>query len=232
MKKLIFIILVFYCFILLGKTQPRAEDAYNMSQYFPLNVDDTWIYKVTLIKDVGYSEYIAMSSIREKSILDGKDVYALENNLNEKPLFYYSKAQDGIYLHKMVEDESYSVFIPPLPVFTDPMQLNKENIFSGKAKLYDNDGTLIEEYKVDIKNKLNGIESITVPGGKFEYCLKIDLGIKFYKKRNAMTVEQTIWLAKNVGKIKEQNLITIYNGEPRIFRNRLVLEKVMLLKNK
>ena len=149
MKKLIFIILVFYGFILLGETQPRAEDAYNMSQYFPLNVDDTWIYKVTLIKDAGYSEYVAMSSIKEKSILDGKDVYAFENNLNERPVFYYSKDNDGIYLHKIIEEESYSVFIPPVIFLTNQMQLNKENIFSGKAKLHDNKGELIEEYKIE-----------------------------------------------------------------------------------
>lgn len=231
MKKLTLLVLISCIFILLGAIRIMAEEVYSISQYFPLNVDDTWIYKVTLIRDAGYSEYVAMSSIIEKSILDDKDVYAFENNLNEKPLFYYSKAQDGVYLHKMVEDESYSVFTPPLPVFADPMQLNKGNIFSGKAKLYDNNGRLIEEYKVDIESKLNGIESITVPGGKFENCLKIDSGMKFYKKRNTRTVEQTIWLAKNVGKVKEQNLITIYNGKPRIFRNRLVLEKAMILEN-
>jgi len=228
MKKLTFTILICCIFILLGKARLMAEDVYNISQYFPLEVDDTWVYRVTLIQDVGYSEYVAMSSIKEKSILDGREIYAFENNLNEKPLFYYSKDGGGIYLHKIIEDESYSIFSPPGVFLTNQMQLNKENIFSGKAKLYDNKGELIEEYKVEMKNKLDGIENITVPGGTFENCLRINSFTNFYKKRNTMTVEQTIWLAKNVGKVKEQNLITVYNGEPHTFRNRLVLEKVML----
>jgi hypothetical protein len=228
MKKIIFTILICCIFILLGTGQSMAEDVYDISQYFPLNVDDTWIYKATLIKDVGYSEYVAMSAVKEKGILDGKEVYAFENNLNEKPLFYYSKDKDGIYLHKIVYDDSYSILIPPGIFLTNQMQLNKENTFSGKAKLYGDKGELIEEYRIEMRNKLEGIENLSVPAGKFENCLRINSVANFYKKRNAMTIEQTIWLAKDVGKVKEQSLVTVYNGEPRIFRNRLVLEKAML----
>ncbi len=230
MKGLFFIILVSCSIIFLGQVRLSAQGSYDISQYFPLDTDDTWIYRAVIIQGREQIEELAVSTIKEKSIVNGKETYVLEINLNQNPRFCYSVDSQGVYLHKMIEDDGYSIFTPPIPVFTNQMQPDKENTFSGKAKLYDNKDELIEEYKIEATNKLEGVESITVPAGKFDNCLKVRIAANYYKKKHTTTTEETLWLAKNIGKIKEISIITVFDEGSNIFRNILQLEKAILQK--
>lgn len=232
MKKLAFVVLLLCSLILAGNSRLLAEEAYNMFRYFPLDVDDTWIYQSLLVSQEETGEGISITSVKEKIVLDGQDVYVLEMDLNTKPFFCYSANDQGIYLHKLIEGDCSSIFIPPMPFITNPMQLNKENTFSCKAELYDAQGEFVEEYKAEVSQKFEGLESVTVPMGRFDNCLKIKVTVSLNRKNHASRFEDTLWLAKDIGTVKEKNVITEFGGGTHVFRNQRELVKAILQKNR
>jgi hypothetical protein len=231
MKKLMFIALVFCCFMVSGETCIWAQANYDMSKYFPLGVDNTWVYKMINVIEGDKGEEIFVSSVQDRYSSSEGDIYVVEINVGENPIFHYRQGAGGVYLHKTVEDDGYSIFSPPPLIFGNRMQLNKEETSSAKAKLFNNRDELIDEYDIEIKSKFEGTEDIVVPAGKFSDCLKINFFLSFYKRRGTMTIERTIWLAKNIGKVKEINTIKVFGGTARSFYNQLDLLKAILCKN-
>jgi len=226
MKK--FMLILIFCGIIFGKNicaYPQTSG--DLSRYFPLEVNNAWIYRsIEMMNKQNYS--LSVASILETEVLDGKEIYLFEINLSKKPIFGYGKDNGEIYIYKLIEDDAYTLFTPPIPFLVNLDRPRSAKTYSSKGKLFNNNNELIEEYDVEAKVEFYGKENVSVFAGKFDNCLKFHLLTKFYKKSHPMTTDQFVWFAKDKGKVKENSVITIYNGQPREFHHQYELEKVIL----
>ncbi|MBL7130659.1 MAG: hypothetical protein ISS45_04580 [Candidatus Omnitrophica bacterium] len=212
MKKVTLSILVAYVFTCLIQPLAKADDSYEISKYFPMNVGNKWAYSMCEIKQGKSSENIIHSVIQTKDLLNGKEVYLFERDIGRTPIFYYSLGKDGVYLHKIVKDDGDVVFSQPVIAFPDNLQLNQEISGSREFKVYDIDGNVLDEGNATAKIRFGGFKNIIVPAGKFANCLEIESLFILKTKRFSSVILTTTWLAQDVGKVKEKEKVREYNG--------------------
>ncbi len=216
MKKIALSILAVCISICLIQPLLKAEDSYEISKYFPIGIGNEWRYTLSETGRGKPSGHIIHSVIRTKDLLNGKEVYLLEREMDKtrdrdrNPIFYYSLGEEGIYLHKVAKDGGDIVFSQPAIAFPDNLQLNQGFKDSRAFVVYDTDGNIVDRGMATAEIKFQGFEDVTVPAGRFEDCLVIFSFLKI--KGSSMVVITTTWLAQGVGKVKENEEITEYGG--------------------
>ncbi|MBZ9577924.1 hypothetical protein KJA13_02710 [Patescibacteria group bacterium] len=209
-KKMNIFIIVFCILISLSGISTKAEEPYEVSKYFPLDIGNKWVYQVYTLEEA-MVEHTMATVVKAKEMLDGKEVYSVESNRPDgKHIFYYSLDRDGIKLHKAISGGRDTVFSPPITVLFQ--KSNPERNDSALVKIYDTSeealrlNEALTEGKFEIKSEFEGTEDITVPAGKFEDCQKIYISISVEAKNFKTTVAQTDWYARGIGKVKETKL--------------------------
>ncbi|TAN59452.1 glycosyltransferase family 2 protein [bacterium] len=177
---------------------------YNLEEYYPMNQGNIWEYSVT---DDEESDR-AINEIKGKEIIDGKEVIKMLL-AKEGDCAYLHFDSEGVKIYKNFkkgEDEykdEYIMYRPPRLAFP--------NIEIGLVKEY---STILSEYSVSGEKKeevaetglikLESIEDIEVPAGKFTDCLKFS--VIYNKKASGVGYEKSdceIWLAPGIGKVEE-----------------------------
>ena len=209
MKKSTLIILIFL--ILLSNASLKAEEYYDISQYFPMDVGNKWVYWTYSARgEEASGEGTRVSSIESKETLNGRDVYLFKMYQEAGSIFYYSLDKRGIYLDKISEEDEYVIFSPPVLLFPNNLKFNQKLKLSSSAKVYNSNGKLIDKGTIKGEVIAKDIEDITVPAGRFEDCLRIYSLLNYKLKRTLTVMTNTTWFAQNVGKIKEKHLATSY----------------------
>lgn len=211
MKRLILIIFIF--FISLSNASLKAEERYDISRYFPMDVGNEWVYvyKIYSTERGGVSEGgTRVSSIQSKQILNGREIYLLQLEQDKKSIFYHSLGKEGVYLHKIAYEDECIVFSPPILLFPDTFEFNQELKVSSSVRVYDSNGALTDEGIINGEVIVEGIEDITVPAGRFKDCLRTSFSLTRQLRTNLKTMTNTSWLAQGVGKVREKQTVTVY----------------------
>ncbi len=230
-KRLTLTILFSCVIILLSNVYLNAQAPYDISEYFPLIVGNSWAYQGYVVEE-GFSQEAktdsvdSLSCIKSRKLLGKKEMYLYEPDRNKKPIFYYSLSNSGISLDQMVEENRYLVFSPPLLFFPNGLQSNREHSVSASIQVYTAKNKLIDAGTVETKAKLKGVEDVVVPAGKFDKCLKIDFLWVFSTSRDTLIVKETAWFAHGIGKVKvKEELIRYREGRYHKVYNEKELKK-------
>lgn len=208
------IIFFLYIFISLITPVSKAEEFYDLSKYFPLEVGYKWIYQIWLErKDVPFEDTgTIVSSVKSKERLEGLELYQVESAQYDIPMTYYNLNEEGIWVHKIIYNSRYYIFSPPMRVLPKYVQLGQDHNASVLMEGFNFEDRKISEAadcEVKLESKIEGLEDVTVPAGKFNDCIKIS-SLVVTKSSEGITIRKQIsWLAKDVGKVKGKETTTI-----------------------
>lgn len=192
----------------------------NEISYFPLNKGFKWQYDVALINRDGLSNQKYILNNLGKSKLNGEEVY-LRRSLDDS-LLYYTVSDEGIFYKGNINSqninpefkENYQLVIP------GELSVGVKWEESTTTKLLQKTGPpqktvfkIIARVPLDVKIESLS-ETVIVPAGRFENCLKISMeGFVFKDAGNyigltMISVEQTNWYAPGIGLVKMERLET------------------------
>jgi hypothetical protein len=119
---------------------------------------------------------------------------------------------DGLELIKLEEEDSYEVYDPPFLIYPNTEEGEVKNV-SLKVKVFPDDEEN-KEYSCNLSVKLESIEDVEVPAGKFLGCLKFSSVVDFSNMdgSNYLKISTTSWLASAVGLVKEDSVRTSGNN--------------------
>jgi len=162
------------------KPKPKVS-----ADYFPLRVEDSWTYRN--LEEGGYT----LKVLNEEPHQGGTARYIVELLSGVKIHKVYSKADGWVLLH----GESYpeheglqATYDPPKQVLPNPMVAGQKWEWAGK------DPTQVEYRE---SNRAVGVETVTVPAGKFR-AMKVITEIT----GAASPKTTTSWYADGVGLVK------------------------------
>lgn len=186
--------------------------AYDLEEYYPLNIGNYWEYSVFLSSEEKYKDKI---EVRNEEIISNIKTFEIYTDGEKKNI---SIDSDGLKEYKSVEEKEYSVFIPYLLILPKQIDINKNLESSAAVSVYNSSDKLITKGSVKIKTFIESIEDVEVIAGKFKDCLKIKLDYEFVKENGEVDEEDcTLWLAKGVGKVKQMCFsITTYEDNKYI----------------
>jgi len=181
--------------------------AYNLEEYFPLGQQDTWKYTVT--KDDTANEYVLK--------IDGNEMI---NNTETAKMFIFAENylgiaidSEGVKEYKNADSKEYELFNPPKIVFPQ-MEVGQTKSYSVNFTIYSTAGENLGEGSEEGHVTLESRESVEVPAGKFDDCLKFVLSSDWkLAGGNSEKKNYTIWLAPNIGKVKESFFSVEYDVE-------------------
>lgn len=187
----------------------NAKAEYDLAEYFPLDQGNRWVY---LVKYGGEEEATLKETVTIEGVekVDGRETIkmftSIEGHELEKDKGYFCIFMDaeGVKAYKYMADDGYTDYEPYLLLF--PAQLK-----TGEIRECSNSLT---EYEIDKAtpvtgdNKktfiLEGLEDITTKSKVFRECLRFSIyEITRYANKEFEISDWTIWLAPNIGKVKE-----------------------------
>ncbi|NQT89693.1 MAG: hypothetical protein HQ558_00365 [Candidatus Omnitrophica bacterium] len=198
--------------------------AYDMREYYPLNVGDEWKYNI-VEKDIVEEEGIEVFSeeifeswdfvVKGKDIIGKATVYMIAEG---DEVVYEAVESEVVKRFKRIEGSDIVKFDPPKPLFLN-LEVGESNKFSLKNLYYNADINKTWTNKEQVELGLESIEDVIVPAGKFSGCLKFRIVSKKRTHAESRYVEEEniIWLAKGVGIVKtvhtKRDVIDASNAE-------------------
>ena len=192
----------------------------KQQSYFPLNKGYKWRYDVALITRDGLDKQQYIINNIGMGKLNGELVYLRESLGGE--ILYYSNTTEGIYylgnkdsFTFNAEFEENRQLVIPEPIIVDDIweQTTLTKLLKKTGPPQKTEFKIIA--KVPTQAKIESInETITVPAGQFENCLKLTTSGSTFKDAGnyvgltLVSVEQTSWYAPGVGLIKLERLET------------------------
>ncbi len=188
----------------------------NQANYFPLNKGAKWRYDVALTTRDGLEKQkYFLNSLGKKELAD-KAVF-VKHSLDGSAL-YYSENEKGITYLGHVSDLNLGRIFKPDEQVIFPYPIEKDSRWQTvtETRLLKKTGPPQKtEFKIVARVPMDATveslsETITVPAGTFENCLKIiksgstmkDAGN--YVGLTMVNVEETSWYAPNIGLVKMQ----------------------------
>lgn len=205
MNRNCFAVIISACFILLSFSAAAAQDSYDMTEYFPLQASNKWVYDTTMNYGDSPIEMKMSIAVFGKETFEGKEVYVLGAEEQNAQKYYYYYGKDGIYLTKIAQDGYNTVFQKPLLFVPNNFKIGQETAGFVSAEVVDQDNKSLDEVIIDYKLKLIGVEDIDVGAGEFSQCLKAESKFVYNSKTTILTTDATMWYAKGVGKVKEES---------------------------
>lgn len=200
------------CIFAVFNTALMAQDAYEASKYFPLDINSKWTYEISKIQGEKSTAGDLVVSLVSGDKLDGKDVYLFKSFLNGDAFdtLYYVLDEGGIYVYKVIShDGSSVVFSPPnRSPFLDIVQAGQKYTTSTPAEIYSPVTASTIDGRLELEWTIEGVEDVVVPAGRFEDCLKISSSSVFNTETSITITTQTRWFALGVGKVKEDYVVT------------------------
>ena len=181
--------------------------AYDMSEYYPINQGDEWIYSATVNKIPTLMKWT----------INGTEVVNEENTIKVQASSPFSKEGDyicivmdssGCNIFKELRASSGVMFLyDETPLLFFPAQF--ENVGESHQQSFSygiystDDGSFMATADKNSTVSLESVENVTVPGGTFENCLKITNAGSFQVSDNWYgEFDYAYWYALNVGLIK------------------------------
>lgn len=204
--------------------------------YFPLNRGYKWQYDVTEVtRDGPVKQKYFLENLGKREQGD-KTVY-LKRSV-EDTLLYYSKSGPGVYFLGRADNAGIGRELKPDKqiVFPESVKPGRQWQQHTVTKLLRKTGppqkTVFEiTATVPVQVKVESInETVMVPAGRFEHCLKLNMSGSTFKDAGnyvgltLVGVEQTSWYAKGVGLIKLERVETTQSSA--LDRGSLSLELV------
>jgi hypothetical protein len=161
---------------------PMPPQPYNITEYFPLAESDEWTYQ-----DEGcvYTQAV----VGNGSMCDQPCILVALSAPYEGYANGWQTAADGLrhpgYDNPYPPDEGLVCFSPPL-------------YFANGLEVGDGDTQAVNGGDVVFSYEFLGVESVTVPAGTFEDCMKLEIHIESGGHDDAFH----LWLAKGVGSVK------------------------------
>ena len=185
---------------------------YSTVEYFPLNEGDEWTYLYTLDIVGGPNDGLHLS-IPVESILHGKEMVNGMQTIKVGGLppnddyFCWRTDLQGLKLCKLYRsmNNTYRIYKPQLLVFPSCFNIGDvyERSYSVSIHSGDDDSVILI-LTGDTTVTFQSVEDVTVPAKTFKDCPKISL-LGNYDRSTGGTYEnsETIWLARNVGMVKQ-----------------------------
>lgn len=190
----------------------------NNDSYFPLTKGLKWQYDVTLITRDGLSNQKYMFNNLGEGELNGESVFLRESV--EGTVSYYSNTENGIHYLGHKDSQSlnpgfneYKQTILPDDISIDT-KWEEETVTKLLQKTGPPQKTVFKIIaKVPLEATVESLsETVVVPAGKFENCLKISKTGSVYKDAGnyvgltVVSVKQSNWYAPGVGLIKLERI--------------------------
>lgn len=207
MKKIILAFFLYCTFTLLVNPTLSAEETYDTFNYFPLDVGNSWQYEIIRKTEaesvVPEKINTRVTSIKGSETLNGKEVFILEEDINEGPWFYLTPSPEGILLYKIRYKDYYDLIEDPALLFyPKDLQLEQRITYAAFMKRYDLNNNLIAEGTIQMAIMLKEAGNKAVPAGAFQNCIKIIQTISVnIGNASSMSITERIWLAPNIGRI-------------------------------
>jgi hypothetical protein len=162
----------------------------QVQSYYPLKVGSSWSYA-----DLSSGEKFTLK-VTEKLKANGVDAFKLQK-INDTDFDVVSNDATGIKCHARHFNGVFSQFNPGVlfapasatmnvATTTNP---NFKNPATGNATLW--------------TSKIDAVEDVAVPAGKFAKCLRIELVIKD-EKLGTVLAKINMWMAPNVGMVQRK----------------------------
>ncbi len=207
----------------------NAEAQYDLAKYFPLDQDNRWVY---LIKSDGEEEATLTETVAIKGVekIDGRETIKMftdtEEAEGEKDEGYFCIGMDsgGVKAYKYVGDDGYTIYEPPLLLFPTQLKIGNTLEFSNSLTEYYYDAAPARASNVR-KITLENLEDITIKSREFKDCLKFSIREETnYNNGEFDFSNWTIWLAPNIGKVKEIKFSTAFNIDEGVVKETNELE--------
>lgn len=176
---------------------------YNLEEYYPLGQGNMWEYSVA----DGEESNKAINEIKGKETLGGNEVIKmLLPGVGD--YVYLSFDSEGVKIHKNFKkgeneyEDEYIMYNPPRLIFPN-IEMGQTKEYSTICTAYSVSGEKEEESESG-QIKLESVDNIEVPAGKFTDCLKFS--VIYNKKASDGAYEKSdcdIWLAPGIGMVKE-----------------------------
>ncbi|MCK9603510.1 MAG: hypothetical protein M0R66_04045 [Candidatus Omnitrophica bacterium] len=235
MKKIAFGLIVLYALVLFIAPGLNAQETYDISNYFPLDVGNTWEYdaRKAVSGAEGVEELAIMrSSIQGPEMLNAEEVVVLEEN-DRGPWLYLASKPEGILLYKTRYMDHYDLIEEPQFLFyPKSLGVGQEAKHSTSIKSYDLSNNLIAEGTLELVVRLEEVKDLTVPAGTFNNCIKLYRSISTKTGKGNMDFTEIQWLAPDTGKVSGQHTIAISNGNSINFQEKFELKSAVVKGNK
>jgi hypothetical protein len=179
---------------------------YNMVEYFPLGIGDTWTYE----EEFGG---FFTRSITGTETINETVAYKMEEMGAAYTLF--TNDSNGLRRYKTfgTDDGSWrmDVFDPPIIYSPATFPIGNSQNFNSTVSYSDGDG-LFDNGTITGISTVQGTETVVVPAGVFEDCLRIKITENYALSGGSLsfTTDYTLWLAKGVGIVKDTGSETIF----------------------
>ncbi|HEX4631149.1 MAG TPA: hypothetical protein VH188_09310 [Chthoniobacterales bacterium] len=170
----------------LAKSKPKSGAT---ADYFPLRVGDSWTYRNT--EEGGFT----LKVLSEEPHEGGTVRFVVEMLSGVKVDKTYSKADGWVLFHGETYPEHeglQATYDPPRQILPNPLVVGQKWEWTGK------DPTQVEHRE---SNRVVGVESVTVPAGKFR-AMKVVTEIT----GASVPLIRTSWYADGVGLVKTTNV--------------------------
>lgn len=206
-----------FVFFILSFCVSCKEDG---NTYFPLNKGLKWQYDVAMVTRDGLSNQKYIFNNLGKRKLDGKTVY-LRHSM-DGTVSYYSSNEEGTYYLGNIDSENLNPEFNQNKKVILPNELSPGSEWQAVTvtKLLQKTGPpqktlfkIIAEVPIEVKVE-SLTDTVTVPAGTFENCLKITMSGSVYKNAGnyvgltIVNVEQSNWYAPGVGLVKLERIET------------------------
>jgi hypothetical protein len=168
---------------------------YHITDYWPTGQGDTWNYE-----DDGHT---ASSVTVSGTITLGGQVYSVFSSSYGEAEFYRTAAA-GLYLGGADTADGLMVATPPF-IFPNDLQPCETRAQTSSVTA---DGVPVGN--MDFSVTFAGVETMTVPAGTFENCLRLDIVMA---PPGDSGEAYSVWIAKGVGKVKEFYPVGSYTRE-------------------
>jgi hypothetical protein len=178
---------------------------YNMVDYFPLGLGDSWTYE----EEFGgfYTR-----TVTGTETVNGTEAYKMEEIGDLYTLF--TNDSNGLRRHKTYTIDNGSwrmdIFDPPLFYSAAVFSVGDSHPYNSTVSYSDGEG-LFDTGTISGTSSVEGIEDVVVPAGAFEDCLRVKITENYALSGGSLsfTTDFTIWLAKGVGIVKDIGSETI-----------------------
>jgi hypothetical protein len=180
---------------------------YNVAEYFPLGIEDTWTY----LEDT--SDYFT-STVTETVIIDGVEAKKLHDDYGDDGSYnLFTIDTIGLRKYEFYEydtaDDSWErqIYDPPITIL--PAEVSIGTVQNFDATVYYSDSNdLSTTGTISGNMTVEGIEDVTVPAGIFVDCLRLKLTQIFTFSDGSHSYsyadEVTIWIARGVGIVRSR----------------------------
>ena len=207
-----------------------GNDIYSIPSYFPYAQGNKWAYAHKRGEEVSEVNYLIEGTESFNGVEVPKRIQ-LENTEE-----YFCTLVDPVYgisdyKHHIGMVPEYLIYTPPANIIPAKMRVGDIHYNTSHLFRFNSDGTLKDEGSFYDTTVFEAVESVTVPAGTFDRCLKLILTRDDVFSDMVIKVILTEWITEGVGIVKNTARVIIYSpagGEPFIAKAEEELKQALI----